>query len=119
MSHRSSTPFRNNILPYRQKHALSANDLGRLCDISNSFISRIEMGQRLPSLGVAFALELVFGVRASELFPGLHAATANRVAANAAAMSIEVEGKTDDVSERHRELLSGINDRTADAAPAV
>jgi transcriptional regulator with XRE-family HTH domain len=42
---------------------------------SGSVVSRLETGQRDPSLAIAFACEIIFGAPPAELFPGLFSRT--------------------------------------------
>ena len=64
--------LQNYISSHRRKHALSQSDLSVLLGAENrATVSRYEHALRLPNLETALALEVVFGLPASELFAGV------------------------------------------------
>lgn len=117
MAHRPIS--RNNIRRIRRNHELAFSELAELCDLSPSFLARVEQGRRAPSLSGAFALELALGTPAASLFADLYENAALLLAENAARFSIELEAHTDPASVQKRVLLSAIAERTARATPEI
>lgn len=64
----------NYVRTYRRRWALTQKDLANLTGIEcRSGVSRIEQGERLPSLEIAFALEVLFGTAPKTMFPHSYA----------------------------------------------
>jgi transcriptional regulator with XRE-family HTH domain len=61
------------LRPYRKAAALSQRDLGLLLGLSSqSSVSEYEAATTRPSLATLIASEILFGVSAQDLFPGLY-----------------------------------------------
>lgn len=110
---------KNRIAAARKQWALSQLELSRLVGVSDASISRIEKGQRVPSLRLALRLELLFGIAPAELFPSLQYDGAKRLTGRAQTFSVDIEHRHGAAAERKRALLSELADRltrlTADA----
>jgi DNA-binding XRE family transcriptional regulator len=62
------------IRPYRVRWGFTQQELAFMIGVKRrKYISHLEASRRNPKLTVAFALHVVFGTRAMELFPGLFA----------------------------------------------
>lgn len=61
---------RNLIYLLRRSRGLSQEQLARLAGITQPVVSRIETGDRKPSLDTALRLAAVFGLTVEELFGG-------------------------------------------------
>lgn len=103
------------LLALRKKWKLSTGELSKLLGTkASSPVSRLERGQRAPTVSMLIGCEFVFGVEGEELFPELYARTREAVLHRAARFSIQLEGKTDRASARKRELLSHIVRRASE-----
>jgi transcriptional regulator with XRE-family HTH domain len=63
--------FAANLKRLRQAAGLTQMQLGNLCDMDNSVISRYERGERDPQLEAIAALAAGLGVPAAELVDGI------------------------------------------------
>ncbi len=105
------TPSMNHhtsVRKYLRHWALSQDELVRFLNLSQSAASRLERGEVYPEIVVAIGLQVVFGGRPDELFPGLYGRVEGEVMAVAAAMDRELEGKTDRASIRKQQLFAAI-----------
>jgi transcriptional regulator with XRE-family HTH domain len=60
------------LRPQRRRWGFSQKELAFIIGVkSPTAVSRLENGKRRPNLAAAFALHIVFGTQASELFPAL------------------------------------------------
>lgn len=60
------------LRPYRRRWGFTQKELAHLLGCkSGTVISRLEQGQRRPSLRIALACYIVFGTPPYELFPGV------------------------------------------------
>lgn len=74
-----ATPLSNYIRSYRKRSGLTQDEVAYVVGLLNdSSVTRMESGKRLPDLKTAFALEVLFGVSARELFPGMFLKIENR-----------------------------------------
>ena len=72
------------LRPQRRRWGFSQKELGFIIGVkSGTVVSRLEHGRRQPNLKAAFALHIVFGEAASELFPALFAEVERGVLARA------------------------------------
>ncbi len=87
-----SSLLHNYLSTYRKRAGLSQQDVARLAsDSSSGAIARNELANRLPSLKLAIAYEVIYGERLAKLFAGLYE---------------EVEA---DIADRAKELLEEID----------
>jgi transcriptional regulator with XRE-family HTH domain len=106
----------NYLAFHRRQHCLSDRELAALLGYaSRSTISRCENGDRIPSLRFALACEVVFGVPARKLFPGLYERVEDTVLNNAAVLDREVRSRTGVQAQRIRRLLLQICGRVGNA----
>jgi transcriptional regulator with XRE-family HTH domain len=72
------------LRPQRRRWGFSQKELAFIIGAkSGTVVSRLEHGTRRPNLTAAFALHIVFGATASELFPALFAEVERGVLARA------------------------------------
>lgn len=58
----------NNLKEVRMRLSLSQEELGRITGISRTTVGRIERGQYMPSLRLAFRLAKKLGLRIEDIF---------------------------------------------------
>jgi len=63
------TRFRARLLRRRDEAELSRRELAKLAGIDHSTIARLELGNRMPSLGMTVALAEALGTSVPDLFP--------------------------------------------------
>jgi transcriptional regulator with XRE-family HTH domain len=117
MSHPLPVRFRTSLRKFRQEHQLTATDLAALCNVTGTYISRLEEGLRHPSLYISLLLELIFDTPANVLFPDLHQQAAGALAEAAARFSIGLEREESMSADAKRALLAGVSHRAAEATP--
>lgn len=72
--------FYNYIKSHRKRHGLNQHELAYLLGTSHaSTVSRIEKDQQKPSLEDMIALEMIFQMNMSQLFPDLYQFVSNKV----------------------------------------
>lgn len=98
----------------RRKWELTQAELGALLGISADSVGSYERGTRTVPARVLIASEVLFGMRAPELFPGFCGTAQDDLGRRALAMHDHLEGKADSVSAKKRQLLGGIKDRLFD-----
>ena len=102
MKHRSF----NYVRTFRQRHALSEEELATLINQrSASAVSHFELGDRVPNLEGALALQIVFGLAPREMFPGFFEVVEEGVMRRAKRLYERLEGRTDARSQAKRDLL--------------
>ena len=69
-------------------------------------VCRLEKCGQIPGGKVALGCEVIFGVTARDMFPGLYEQVEEAIMGRAARLDSELAGKTDRKSLRKRELLS-------------
>lgn len=104
---------------YRNRCALSQDELAQMVGIARSVLSEVEQNNHAPPLEVALGLEVVFGVPPSAFFAGLYAQVESSVMAQAAHLDKEVQGKTDIKSQVKRELLAAMMNRVRGSSAGV
>lgn len=73
-------PLPNHLRAYRRRDGLTQKQLIQLLGRSDAkTVSRYERYARIPDLETALACQVIFGVPAEQLFPGLYAAAEARV----------------------------------------
>lgn len=60
--------LRNDLKEVRMRMSVSQAELGRITGISRSTVGRIERGQYMPSLRLAFRLAKKLGLRVDDIF---------------------------------------------------
>ena len=66
---RSRKQLKNNIKNLREKKGWSQRDLANKCGVSNTTVSYIESGERVPLLTTAHIIAAVLGVDVLTVFP--------------------------------------------------
>ena len=97
---------------YRRRWSLSEEELARLLGAADgSLVCRFETGGRIPRAKVLLGCEVIFGVTARELFPGLYEQVEDAIMRRAARLHETLDGKTDKRSMQKRELLDDMMKR--------
>lgn len=99
----------NYVRMFRQRHALTEQELANLLDQgSHTIISRIEGGEREVGLRTALALQVLFRQEPRQMFPGLYEWVEEAVMRRAKEQIDRLEGKEDQRSLHKREFLEGL-----------
>lgn len=78
---------------YRRRWGLTQQELASLLGYqTGAVVSRLELAARSPTLETAYAFELILGLAAPEIFPGLHAKVRSDVIARARVYYDELQG---------------------------
>lgn len=93
----------NNIKAFRKSRHLTLKELGRLCDVSESSMQRIEQGTRKPSFEVLLKLTEALECTSEELFGIREAAEIAKLPA--APVQSELERKYNALDDHGRELV--------------
>jgi transcriptional regulator with XRE-family HTH domain len=117
---RMQKPKRSFVRACRRKSALTSNELARLIgQRSDSSISAYEAGDRLPTLRVALALEVIFGLSPKLLFPGTYVSIEEEVMMRAAKLYGRLQGREDRKSTIKQAALDAIAERAAGNSPGA
>ncbi len=81
------------VRPYRLRWGLSQAELAFIIGTGRNYISYLETEKRRPKLSDAFALQVIFGVELTELFPTLFAETEDGVLARAYDLYERLQGQ--------------------------
>src|SRR5262249_47899237 len=96
----------NYLRSYRLRWGLSQGELAHLLGWSRSeVISRVEMKQRAPTLGLVIGCFVLFGTSAAELFPDLSAAIETEVMARVWEFYEKIQGDPSSKTKKQIELL--------------
>lgn len=105
----------NYVRTCRQRHGLTAQELSVLLgQRSSTAISKIESGDRVPTLEIAMALQVIFGLPPKSVFPEYYEYVEDRAMRRARDVYEELEGATDSRSAAKRELLEAMAGRKED-----
>jgi len=102
----------NYVRTHRERHALTADELGRLTDHASSGITKIESGDRIPSLVVALGMQVIFGLAPREMFPDLYGCVEEAVMRRTAALYEEIQDRDDRRSAAKRALFDEMPGRS-------
>jgi transcriptional regulator with XRE-family HTH domain len=81
------------LRPQRRRWGFTQKELAFIIGAkSRTIVSRLEHGNRRPSLAAAFALHIVFGTDAADLFPALFAEVEHGVLARAYDLYEQLQG---------------------------
>ena len=113
---RKSVRSSRTVYPQLRKHrrlwGLSAKELSCLFGIKPSAqLSRIEHGKRPPSIEVAFACQVLFGVEPSTMFPHLYALAEDRIMRHIAERHLALADSITPSGIRKRELYEAALNR--------
>lgn len=93
----------------RKRGALSQGELANLLGkVSKDTVRRLETGRQKPTLEMALALEVVFGIPPQKLFPVLYDRIEEGVMARAKRFHEKLEAKNSAAAAQKRELLEAI-----------
>ena len=108
----------NYLRTFRKRSALTQVDIAFLLGArSGAKVSRLERLSRFPNLKTAFACQVIFGVPADALFPGLYRDIASHLAERAKVLRLTVSRRESTRgSERRVKMLDGIVTRTSQSA---
>ncbi len=94
---------------HRRLWGLTRLELARLFGLQSAgHISRLEHGKRTPSIEVAFACQVIFGIAASAVFPDLHTLVEEKVMRNVYRLHLAISNTTNLSGLRKRELCAQI-----------
>jgi transcriptional regulator with XRE-family HTH domain len=102
----------------RLRWALKQHELGLLVGVSGNAISKYERQVRRPRRNTLIALEIVFGVAHSDLFPALREKIEEVVMRRAARLDAKIRNLTDADSLKKIGLLNDLNSRVG-ASPFI
>lgn len=80
-----------------------------------SMVSRLESGERPPTIRQLLCLTIIYGVPASALFPGYYDTLEEEVMRNAAVLLERVEGRTSEAAKAKRHFLYAMAKRIGNA----
>jgi len=90
---------------HRRRWGLSTKQLAPLLGLRSApHLSRIENGQRPPTVRLALACQVVFGVAPAEMFPNVFVPVEDRTMRNIAHLHLALEHSTSLAGIRKREL---------------
>lgn len=92
----------------RRNAGISQADLGRLAGFNRDSISDYERERRTVPARLVIAGEIIFGLRAHQLFPALYKSVQDDIGANAAALYEELRAVDSLLAEKKRRLIEGI-----------
>jgi transcriptional regulator with XRE-family HTH domain len=95
----------------RLRHNLSQRELADLIGLNQSNASRLENGETAPDIELAFALQIVFGVTPSDIFPRLYYAKQDATLRRAAALESKLIAAGISLRDERRRLLLGMVER--------
>ena len=99
----------NDTWRHRKRHGLTQDEMAFLLGSKDgSAVSHVERGAREPSLRAALACEVMFGVPARELFPGIYEEVEQELKTRAQALSERSKNSTSRLAWYKRKLLEGI-----------
>lgn len=105
----------------RRKHALTQEELAGLLGIVQTTVSRLEHAAddevQNVRLETAFALQVVFGKRPSQLFATLFDEVEDAVMLRAAVLDQSLDGQDDSAAKHKRALLSDMARRAGNRVP--
>ncbi len=105
---------------YRRSSSLTQRELAYLLGLKDgAAISRVERSQRTPSIQIARACALVFGLRANELFPHLFAEVHEALRRRANDLYEELQGNPSKVTPFKLDFLEQLLARLDDQHPDV
>jgi transcriptional regulator with XRE-family HTH domain len=104
----------NYLKLYRKRWRLTQDEFGLLLGIkSRRVVSRLENGERPPSMKEMFACEVILGESPSTLFPGYYQSIEDAVMRRAAAFSAKLEARTSTAAAEKRKLLQSMIGRAS------
>ena len=111
----------NDMWRYRKRHGLTQDEMAFLLGSTDgSSVSHFERGVREPSLRSAFACEVMFGVPARELFPGIYEEVEQDVKTRAQTLSERSNNSKSRLTWHKQKLLDGIiSPKDPELAPAA
>jgi transcriptional regulator with XRE-family HTH domain len=108
----------NYLRAHRKRWFLSQEELVHLVGhISTATLSRYEYGQQSPRADVLLGCEIVFGVPAKDLFPGLYQDLEDAIMRRAAKLDAALADQVDTPSIIKRALLREMTERASVQTP--
>jgi transcriptional regulator with XRE-family HTH domain len=97
---------------YRRIWGLTQPELGKLLGGSQPYISRLENGERAPTIEGALACQVLFGLAPSAMFPQTYTLIEDKVMRKVYHLYLAVNNTTSLSALRKRELLSAVMGRS-------
>jgi len=101
----------------RLRHALSQEEIASLLGLSKDAISKYELNQRPISAKIIIAGEVLFGMRASALFPHLYKELQDGIGRRSAKLLAKIAYRNDRSSQKKRRLLSKVPSQSVTIDP--
>ncbi|HEX3663765.1 MAG TPA: helix-turn-helix transcriptional regulator [Rhizomicrobium sp.] len=113
-----SSRIPNYVRSHRRRWHLSQRELAFLLGLSSqAVISQHESFSRLPQTKALIKYEVLFGEAISELFPKLRRQAELEIAGQARIILRRLEGRSDKIATRKRELLTNLIQRLDASSP--
>jgi transcriptional regulator with XRE-family HTH domain len=108
---------KNHLKAIRRLTKLSQQDVADLLNNKNdnSTMSRLESGEREPTLRQLLCLTIIYGVSASALFPDYYDALEEEIMRNAVELIERVEARTSELAKAKRQFLYAMAKRISNA----
>lgn len=108
---------KNHLQANRKLTKLSQQDVAELLKhgADRSIVSRLESGERPPTLRQLLCLTIIYGVPASALYPDYYDALEEEIMRNAASLLERVEARTSEVAKAKRQYLYAMARRISNA----
>lgn len=85
--------------------------------LSADAIGNYELDERTPNVATALGLEIIFGKALAAMLPDALYEVATKMIPRLQAFSLELEGRTDEVTQLKQHLINAIGDRLAHILP--
>jgi DNA-binding XRE family transcriptional regulator len=107
--------FKTYLRSHRRRWGLTQKEVAYLLGFKEgSTVSRIEREGKVPSLAVAFACYVLFGIPLADLFPGLHSEMEDAVLRRAYKLYDQLQGAKSTATPTKLNLLERMPKRAAE-----
>ena len=104
-------PHHNYLVSKRKSHALDQPELAHLLGVSQSTISRLELGDRHPSVLALVACHILFGAHPERVFPDLYRQVGEALVGQAASLEKSLRHAEGPRAAKKRKLLEALVER--------
>ncbi len=95
----------------RKGSALTQEEIAEMLSVSQTTVSRLELGKISTTLEIALGLQVIFGSQPRALFSKLYAEIEDAVMRRAAELERTLRTMTDPISEKKRRHLASMSKR--------
>ncbi len=106
-------PKHNYLAALRKARGLPKESVAHLLGVDRSVVSRVESGERHPSLHLTFAYEVIFGRQPRKMFPELYRAVEEEVINRAAELERQLSCRRSNAATRQRRHLADMVERAS------